>query len=102
MDTGKLPSRWFDFVAKNQDKVTSLHTAVFFLCLEINRRTGYEGRFTLWTDIAMRCFRDVSIPEIQNTLRDLSYYGFVDIIYDSDPNTGWVMSFKWVPMFNYN
>lgn len=100
MDIDRLTSRWLDFMAKNRSRVTGLHSAVFFLCLEIYIRTERKEGFLLDSEKEAIYLGELYGAFLDDIIYDLSSFGF--ITYKSYSRTEWRITLKWHSTFNYN
>lgn len=48
----KLSRKWFDYCFENPEKVTPLHTALYFFAIEHCNRLGWKQKFSLPTEMA--------------------------------------------------
>ncbi|HUX56452.1 MAG TPA: hypothetical protein VMV77_05730 [Bacteroidales bacterium] len=74
-----LSRQWFDFVSESNEKITPIHTALYFWIVELNNKLLWKDVFGLPTLDAMRRIRIKDRRCYRKTLQDIKDWGFIEI-----------------------
>ena len=75
-----LSRTWFDFCFENPEKIKPNHTALYFFAIEHCNRLGWKNKFGLPSSMAMEAIGIKSYNTYINTLRELVFWGFIEMI----------------------
>jgi len=80
MDVFKLSRQWFDFCFENPEKISPLHTAIYFFCIEHCNRLGWKDKFGLPSAMVMEAIGVKNWRTYSKGLNDLIDFGFIKLI----------------------
>lgn len=80
MDVFKLSRQWFDFCFENPEKISPLHTAIYFFCIEHCNRLGWKDKFGLPSQMVMEAIGVKNWRTYSKGLNDLIDWQFIKLI----------------------
>lgn len=75
-----LSRQWFDFCFENPEKISPLHTAIYFFCIEHCNRLGWKDKFGLPSAMVMEAIGVKNWRTYSKGLNDLIDFGFIKLI----------------------
>lgn len=80
MNGYELSRQWFDFCFENPEKISPLHTSIYFFCIEHCNRLGWKDKFGFPSQMAMEAIGVRNWRTYSNGLNDLIDWGFIKLI----------------------
>lgn len=78
-----LSRKWFDFCFENPEKISPIHTAIYFFVMEHCNRLGWKQKFGLPTTMAMEAIGIRSYNTYKKALNEIISWGFLMMIESS-------------------
>ena len=78
-----LSRKWFDFCFENPEKISPIHTALYFFIMEHCNRLGWKQKFGLPTTMSMEAIGIRSYNTYKKALYDIIEWGFLVMIESS-------------------
>lgn len=75
-----LSRQWFDYCFENPEKISPLHTAIYFFCIEHCNRLGWKDKFGLPSQMVMEAIGVKNWRTYSKGLNDLIDWGFIKLI----------------------
>lgn len=75
----QLSRIWFDWCFENPEKISPIHSALYFFCIEHCNRLGWKDKFGLPTTMAMEAIGIKSYNTYIKTFNDLIIFGFITL-----------------------
>lgn len=75
-----LSRQWFDYCFENPEKISPLHTAIYFFCIEHCNRLGWKDKFGLPSQMVMEAIGIKNWRTYSKGLNDLIDWGFIRLI----------------------
>ena len=63
MNGYELSRQWFDFCFENPEKISPLHTSIYFFCIEHCNRLGWKDKFGFPSQMAMEAIGFIKLIE---------------------------------------
>lgn len=75
-----LSRQWFEFAFDNPEKISPVHCALYFWCIELNNRLGWREKFGLPTEDTMRVIGVRNKRTYYKAFHNLTEWGFIGIV----------------------
>jgi hypothetical protein len=75
-----LSRQWWDFTADTSEKISTIHTALYFFIVDLNNRLNWCDAVELPTDMTMKSIKIKSYRAYKRTFDDLVRWGFLNVV----------------------